>query len=584
MRLKNKLTLIYVPLIVVIALVQVATVAIYLNWSSSSTSQKFAQFVTSNWQQLTLFFIVFTSLNLVIWFFYRLRIERQLILKLEYLNQFIRDFGKANPLPIDGLIPETDEIDRLVESVLVMRNNYAIKKKSLEKLAYYDKLTGLPNIDFLIKELARVMSIASRRSEQIAILHLDLEGFREINDHLGKEFGDELLTAVGHRLEKLVRAGDMIERKSINDSLDNIVARIVGVEFTLLLVDIEQSRSAYTVAQRILDGLEEPFILHGHSVHLEGNIGISLYPDDATKSEALLKNADFALNEAKKQGTRNIEYFTKEMNMHAQRKAEFEKSIRAALEEEELILHFQPRVALENGQIVACEALVRWQRPEYGLVPASEFMKVAEETNLICEIGNWVFDKVCFQMRKWRNAGYTDLKVSINISAGQLYSNDTFELIQNYIKLYDIPGDHLEIEVNESAIIKDESKAIFQLSRLKQLGIKISLDDFGNNYSSLKLLQALPLDVIKIDRQFINREINSTGGKKLLKSIIEISKCFDIHTVACGIEEQFQVDFFKQVECEFIQGFYFSSPLNSEHVCDFIENWVFDLGAEQASN
>ena len=584
MRLKNKLTLIYVPLIVVIAVVQAAIVAVYLNWFGSPDRLEFSQFLGLNWQFLTGLLIAFSCLNLVVWFFYRFRLERQLILKLEYLNQFIRDFGKANPLPIDGLIPETDEIDQLVESVLVMRNNYAIKKKSLEKLAYYDKLTGLPNIDFLIKELARVMSIASRRNEQIAILHLDLEGFREINDHLGKEFGDDLLTAVGQRLEKLVRAGDMIERKSINDSLDNIVARIVGVEFTLLLVNIEQSRSAYTVAQRILSGLEEPFILNEHNVHLEGNIGISLYPDDATRAEVLLKNADFALNEAKKQGTRNIEYFTKEMNVHAQRKAEFERSIRAALEEQELILQFQPRVALNTGEIVACEALVRWQRPQYGLVPACEFMKVAEETNLICEIGNWVFDKVCYQLQQWRKVGYTDLRVSINLSAGQLYSNDTFELIQNYIKLYDIPGDHLEIEVTESAVIKDESKAIFQLSQFKQLGIKISLDDFGSNYSSLKLLQVLPLDVIKIDRQFINREISSSGGKKLLKSIIEISKCFDIETVACGIEEQFQVDFFKHADCEFIQGYYFSSPLNSDRVCEFIENWIFDLGAEQASN
>ncbi|MET1257245.1 putative bifunctional diguanylate cyclase/phosphodiesterase [Aliikangiella maris] len=591
MRLKDKLTLVYIPFILLIILTQVAVVLGYFLFFANPQNLTITDLVINN--QLILVLLVVMNLITLggfIWV-YRIRLQRLLVLKLEYLNQFIRDFAKADPIPIDGLIPETDEIEQLLESVLVMRNNYAIQKKSLEKLAYFDRLTGLPNKEFLIKELAPVLDRAKRKSELVAILHLELRNFREINENLGSEFGDKLIKVMGKKLEKIIRAGDIIKHNQINEDIHQLntlgdesemvnltmVARIIGVEFVFVLIDIEKTENALRIANRIIDRITTPFIIEQHHIKLNGNIGIAMYPQDGDEPEVLFKHANFALKEANKQGANQVEYFTREMNVHALHKAEIEKNLKLGLESEQFIVQFQPRVNIHTGELVAFEALLRWQSPGAGLIPAAEFMGVAEETNLICEIGNWIFDQVCHALAQWRNAGYHSIRASINISATQLFNEGMLELVENYLQLYGLAAENLEFEITEGCVIKDEKLAIQILEKLSHLGVKISLDEFGHDYSSLKILQAIPLNILKIDRKFIMDEYQEKGGRQLLQSIIAIAKGFDIQTVACGVEEQYQVDFFKESDCDFIQGFYFSRPIAANKVIAFVNDWYNDL-------
>ncbi|WP_196140859.1 bifunctional diguanylate cyclase/phosphodiesterase [Aliikangiella sp. G2MR2-5] len=581
MKLKDNLTLIHFPILASLALIHAAGVYIYLSYApeiSEALDANNSLSANAEWVIVALSAgVSFLMMSLLV-ILVRARIQAKLIVKLDYLNHFIRDIGKAEPMPINGIIPETDEIDRLVESVLVMRNNYAIQKKSLEKLAYYDKLTGLPNRDYLVKELNRVIQIARRKKEVIAVLHLDLDEFEKINSHIGRDAGDTLLTLVGERLEKVVRGSDLVQRKG-HEKVDQkmLVARTTGAEFSLLLVDIEQPENALKVARRLLDALSVAFVVEEHRILLDACIGISVFPSDGKDAEILLKNADFAVNEASRRGKSEIAYFEKEMNTHALDKFQMEKELRRALDHNELSVQFQPRVSLSDGDVVAFEALVRWQKPGSQLIPAAEFMPVAEETNLICEIGNWVFDRVCRQVQLWREKGYNYLRASINLSEAQLYNSETIDLLKSYMSLYDIPGSSLEVEVTERAILKDIDKAIEVLRQYCTLDITVSLDDFGSDYSSITLLQNLPLDVLKIDRRFICDELNNQNGQKLLKSIITIANNFGLYTVACGVEKQEQVNFFKDAECNFIQGHYFAHPVDADKVTSFLESWMAEL-------
>mgnify|MGYP000258701216 CR=1 FL=1 len=496
----------------------------------------------------------------------------------DFINAYIKSIGDGHAPPkIDGA--QAEEVVGVISSLEEMRKTVNIHQKSMEKLAYYDKLTGLPNREFLQQELKIMISSAKRRNKHFAVLYLDLDEFKIINDSLGHDIGDLVLAEVSKRLQELLRGSDVINRKKQSDSDTpeedgkGMVARLAGDEFTLLLGDIEDPSDVAVIAKRILEKIADSFIVQQHDVSVSASIGVAIYPQDGEDDVSLLRNADYAMLEAKKQGKNHYTYYTEEMNVIAARRAKMEASIRSALEHNEFNLHFHPRVEPNGHKVVGFEALIRWQHPELGFVVPSEFIPLAEETILICEIGNWVFESVCIQLRHLIDSGFPDIKVSVNLSTMQIHRGDTYNILKTYMNLYNIPGKNFELEVTEAGVLKDEKLAIDLLNKFRDLGISIALDEFGTGYSSISFLQNLPIDVVKIDRSFISENEENYSSRQLFKSVIGIAKNLDLVTVANGIEHEHQLSIVKEVNCDFVQGYYYSKPIPSDEILQFLQTW-----------
>ncbi|OUS24780.1 hypothetical protein A9Q99_23590 [Gammaproteobacteria bacterium 45_16_T64] len=490
----------------------------------------------------------------------RINVNRLFLKKMTEVKDFVQDMAE-NSSELEQ--QDLDEIGVIYHSLENMKQNLDITHKSMQKLAYFDKLTGLPNRASLQQELVASLSSAKRKNESFAVIFIDLDNFKEVNDTLGHKVGDLLLIEASKRIKKQLRGSDYIVREQLGEleSGESILARLAGDEFTVLVNGIEGPNGASKVAQRILDGLSNPFVFDQREVQLGASLGIAIYPQDGQEAEELLKHADMAMFEAKNGGKNSFEFFTKEMSALAFQRLTMESSIRKALDHQEFILHFHPRVSLEDEGIVGFEALIRWNSPELGFVVPSQFIPIAEESMLICEIGYWVIDNACQHIKYWKENGYPDIRISINLSSMQIYRGDTYNMLKTLITLHDIEGKNIEIEVTESHILEDEDRSIEFLNKLRTLGVTIALDDFGTGYSSLKYLQKLPIDVLKIDRSFIIDMETNDSTKQVLKSIFEIANNLHIITVASGIENRKQLDMVKEFKCNFVQGYYFSKPL-----------------------
>jgi len=565
LKLKNKLSLAFFPYVLIFAVLQGAALYFYLEPSLN--------------QQTVIEIALVSSVSTVVLITFLLLIIRHNVSAyfdniLNYINEFISSVTGGNNED-DPPLFEVEETNHLKKRLSNLKNRVSIHQKTMEKMAFYDSLTGLPNKEFLKQELKRMLSSAKRRKSFLAVLFLDLDEFKDVNDSLGHDVGDLLLAEASKRMQHLLRGSDYIEKNGTPDDepSSSLLARLAGDEFTLLLTDIEEPEIVSVVAQRVIDGLAMPFSLKQHEVQVSASIGIAVYPQDGTKVEELLKNADYAMFEAKKSGKNNFQFYTQEMNDIAYKRKTMESNIHRALEENEFALHFHPRIELNKRQVVGFEALLRWRSPGVGIIAPDKFLPVAEETILICEIGNWVFDQVCRQIKLWVDNGYPDIRVSINLSTMQIYRGDTYNLLKTYMALYGISGKNLEIEVTEPGIFKDEKNATELLNKLRELGITIALDDFGTGYSSISCLQNLPLDVLKIDRSMLSMDAKEESSKQLLKSVIDIAHNFGLTTVASGLEREHQVDFVHSVECDFVQGYYFSKPIPSDEIIEFMDNW-----------
>lgn len=449
---------------------------------------------------------------------------------------------------------------------------YAIERKKAEaqilQLAYYDNLTSLPNRKLFTDRLRQAILLAERYDRMVGLLFLDLDNFKNINDSLGHEAGDSLLQKVSECLRQCLRKTDTIARPEADDT---IVARLGGDEFIVLLTEIKHSYDAAIVAQRILDALSTPFFLKSQEVYITFSIGIALYPTDGKDINTLLKNADVAMYHAKNEGKNNYQFYERPMNAAALKKLTFENHLRKSLENDEFILHYQPKMDISTGKILSTEALLRWQSATMGMISPADFIPLAEETGLIIPIGEWVMQKACLQNTILQKAGFDPLHISVNVSIKQLKQKNFTKTVTEAIEKSGINPQHLELEITESIFLEDIHAIITTLKELKETGLKLSMDDFGVGYSSFRYLKNIPLDVIKIDRSFVKDVTNQSKDAAIVTAIIAMAHTLNIKVIAEGVETEEQLAFLYSKKCDEMQGFLLSKPLPIDELTRFLK-------------
>lgn len=424
-------------------------------------------------------------------------------------------------------------------------------ENKIEQLAYYDPLTNLPNRRMFQDRLGQSLARSEREGLQTAVLFLDLDRFKEVNDAFGHEFGDKLLQAVAKRLEKWMRKADT-------------VARLGGDEFVILLSDIEDHKNVAYTAGRILESFASPFDLEGRQIYSSTSIGIAFYPTDGENVDELLKNADAAMYHAKSKGRQTYCFFSEKLNLKIRERISLETDLRHALENGELVLHYQPQIGLNSDSMIGVEALVRWQCPKRGLLDPDHFVGVAEETGLIYRMGEWVLRTACAQLKEWQETGRLVAKVAVNISGYQFKRPDFMELIDNILRETGLEPGSLELELTESVIMDKTPKTISRLNKLKAKGIYLSIDDFGTGYSSLSYLKHFPIDRIKIDRIFVRGVLTNRDDAGIVDAIIAMAHSLNLKVLAEGVETKEQLNYLKMRNCDEAQGYYFSKPLKAE--------------------
>jgi diguanylate cyclase (GGDEF)-like protein len=415
-------------------------------------------------------------------------------------------------------------------------------------LAYHDSLTGLPNRALLNDHGVRALGRARRGRNHVAILFIDLDRFKTINDSLGHSVGDALLQEVAQRIRRTVREFDT-------------VARMGGDEFVVLLTDLADPAAAGGVAQHILESLAKVTIIEGHPLHVTPSIGLSLFPDDGSDFDELLKYADAAMYRAKENGRNGYQFFTSEINALAHGRLTVETGLRRALENHEFELHYQPQIAIDGGALIGAEVLLRWRHPQRGLIMPDEFIPIAEDTGLIVPIGEWVLRTACAQFSEWQRRGLPPFRLAINLSARQLRQKNLPSIIRDILATHSINPADLELEITETSLMQNTDGAAVALQELKSLGVKLSLDDFGTGYSSLSYLRRFPIDTLKIDRSFVRDISTDPGDAVLVRAIIDLAHSLGMSTVAEGVETSEQLYFLRSNDCNFAQGYFIGKPL-----------------------
>ncbi|HUW51206.1 MAG TPA: EAL domain-containing protein [Sulfuricella sp.] len=457
----------------------------------------------------------------------------------------------GSEIPVSQVIIAHKGTDGKVKFLSTIARDISERKHFEAQLVHqatHDVLSGLPNRLLFHDRLGQALAQASRADQMIAVMLLDLNRFKTINDTLGHDTGDLLLKQVAHRL-----AGCLRERDSI--------ARWGGDEFTFLLPDLGHPEEAAEVAAKILDALSKPFDLADEEMYINASIGISLYPSDERTREGLVKNAEVAMYRAKEHGESAYQFFTTDMNARAFEHLTLENSLRKAMERGELELYYQPQVDLETGRVPGMEALLRWKHPEFGMVSPLQFIPLAEETGLIVPIGEWVLREACRQNKAWQDAGLGRLRVSVNLSARQFRQQDIVEMTATALADSDLSADCLELELTESYIMQNPEAAISTLKQLEAMGVFLSVDDFGTGYSSLSYLRRFPIDCLKIDRSFVQDVPGSADAAAIVSAIVAMANSLKLEVVAEGVETIEQLDYLKQLQCNRMQGFLFSRPV-----------------------
>jgi diguanylate cyclase (GGDEF)-like protein/PAS domain S-box-containing protein len=420
-----------------------------------------------------------------------------------------------------------------------------------ENLAHYDALTGLPNRVLFYDRLKQALAHARRNRWNVGVVFIDVDRFKNINDTLGHAVGDQLLKMVAERLTRAVRA-------------DDTVGRLGGDEFAIVLSNLSSAQDANPVAQKLMASFNEPFRLEGAEVFVTGSIGITLFPDDSTDQDTLIKNADAAMYRAKELGRNGYQFYTPEMNARALELLGMESSLRRALERSELLLHFQPKANVASGEIVGTEALLRWVHPERGMVPPSAFIPVMEETGLIMHAGEWVLGAVCRQIAAWKGAGMSPVPVAVNLSARQFLAKDLGPTIKRILEEHGVAPELIELEITESSLMSNTAEATRTLEYLSQLGLSISIDDFGTGYSSLAYLKRFPLDSLKIDRSFVRDITTDEDDANITRAIISMAHSLGLRVIAEGVETEAQAAFLADHGCDQIQGYFLTPPLSAD--------------------
>lgn len=492
------------------------------------------------------------------------RRDRELERHRDHLDEEVKRRTRALEAAVEDLQTEIEQREKA--------------EARIRELAYYDSLTGLPNRQLLKDRLELALEHARNGAEALGLLFLDLDRFKEINDSLGHAAGDRLLEQVAERLVGCVRGADHVSRPE-GDALSELepppstVSRQGGDEFTVLLTSLRSQTDATRVCQRILQAMNEPFLLGDREVVIGASIGVAVFPDDGRDAETLIKHADTAMYHAKASGRNDYQYFSESMKAAAIERITIEGDLRKALEREEFVLVYQPLVGVSSGRVEAVEALLRWRHPERGLVSPDKFVPVAEDCGLIVPIGEWVLAEACRQCKQWQDEepGLEELVVGVNVSSRQLRKAQVIEATRRALRASGLAPDSLVLEMTESSMLHDDDEAVRVLQRLKESGVKIALDDFGTGFSSLSYLRRLPLDSLKIDMSFVDGLDSDTDSDRIVAAVIAMGHGLGLRIVAEGVERETQLDLLAARGCDLAQGFLFSPPLPPEALPGLLE-------------
>jgi len=458
---------------------------------------------------------------------------------------------------------ELQMVPYLNDLVLAIVHEITDRKQAEERvhrLAYFDTLTGLPNRQLFQQQLSRAIDQAKENNTKVAALYIDLDNFKRINDTLGHSFGDVVLRTIAKRLDNCIRTEDCVIRAD-SDEQDLRLARLGGDEFVAIVQDLDSEENAVTVSERIRAELTRPVEHQGHEFVVTSSIGVSLYPEDGSDIETLLKNADVAMYQAKSAGRNSVRFYSGTMSLRSLERLELENSLRYALERKELTLHYQPQIDLATGRMVGVEALLRWHHPERGDIPPATFIPVAEECGMITPLGQWVLENACRQAKAWQDRYDKKLGIAVNLSSQQFFHSDVADVTLKAVFDASLPPHTLQLELTETILMNDLSETVTTLKRLKDAGISLAMDDFGTGYSSLSYLKRLPLDTLKIDRSFVMDLENNRDDAAICAAIIAMAHNLELRVIAEGVENQQQLEYLQSQGCDQIQGYLISPPL-----------------------
>ncbi|MCG8510536.1 MAG: EAL domain-containing protein [Rhodospirillales bacterium] len=482
---------------------------------------------------------------------------------LEWRGEFLNKKKNGDLFWEYASISPIKDLDGTTTHYLAVKEDITLRKeyeKRLIQQANFDEMTGLPNRGLAVDRLFQATARCARENSKVGLLFIDLDRFKAVNDTLGHASGDLVLKEAGERIKSCLRAGDT-------------VARLGGDEFTVILPGLAKGIDAESVAQKILETFRPAFLIEGREVFLSASVGITIWPDDGADRDQLLGNADSAMYQAKELGRNNFRFFTPELNEKALGRARMENQIRHALERGEFELNYQPMVDLRSGRMIRVEALIRWNNPELGRVGPDQFIPLAEEIGLIGSIGEWVMTRACRQAEDWRVKGIVPERISINVSSRQFRGPGLIEMVLGALDKTRIQPDNLELEITENLLMGDIPEIRQLLSRLRQIGVSLSIDDFGTGYSSLSYLRRFPVNVLKIDKSFVQDVTTDSDSAALVEAIINMARSLGLEVVAEGVETDGQMDFLRACGCDVAQGYYFSKPIPGDRFETLVREW-----------
>ncbi|MEW7973242.1 MAG: EAL domain-containing protein [Candidatus Thiodiazotropha endolucinida] len=493
------------------------------------------------------------------------RATRSAELKLSSKNNNGSRFFDSGTVPVElssiGIYTTNDDKTKSFIGTYGVARDISERKQAEELIKYqlyHDLLTNLPNRSLFRDRLNMAMAQSKRSGKKLAIMYLDMDRFKIINDSLGHYVGDELLKMVGQRLRSELREADTL-------------ARVGGDEFNLLVPEINDIQDARNLAEKILRLTLEPYIIKNEEIFISFSIGISIYPSDGDTKDSLIKHADIAMYKVKNAGKNGYAFYSEKMKAHFSQSLDIENGLRKAISTNELCLYYQPQFDINNGYMRGVEALVRWKHPEKGTIQPNEFISVAEESGLIIPLGEWVLRRACTDIKRWMEQEGISLQLSVNISMQQLEMDQFVNKALKIIKRHQLPKNTLELEITEHAIMQDMEKAIDALTKLSHKGIRIAIDDFGTGYSSLGYLQNLPINTLKIDRSFV-QGIKTSEDNSIIDAIIAMAKGLNLNLIAEGVENQTQIDHLSRAGCGLAQGFFYSHPVPEDELLKFIKS------------
>lgn len=456
------------------------------------------------------------------------------------------------------------KVEQRTEEVTSKNNLLEKAVDQMKHMAYHDALSGLPNRRLYLEKLESAIRAAGQTSQKVAVVFIDLDRFKNVNDTFGHEFGDLLLQEFAQKLQENLRSDDTVSRQG-------------GDEFTLILNNFHSQQDMVPLIRRLQSALEKPLTIQGQELHVSMSIGIAVYPEDGETPDELLKNADNAMYNAKEKGKNNFQFFSDDMAFSASRKIALENELRRAIANEEFILHYQPQIQAATGDIIGMEALIRWQTPSGKTISPGEFIPLAEETRLILPMGEWVLSTACRQARQWHDSGYSELKLAVNLSPLQFLDDDLMIMIRQALEKTGFPASSLELEITEGVAVDDAEKAISRMQEMRRLGVRIAIDDFGTGYSSLNYLKRFPLNHLKIAQPFVQDMASNPYDRALVEAMIFIAHSLDMSVVAEGVETAEQLALLKKLGCDEIQGYYYSRPLTADKFTHLLANGLHSV-------